>query len=170
MVLYNYAVNGEGGINPHPSSSDEAPSQATPPELEGEEEERRRRQLLDDEEMARQLQEEEDQETNRLIARLRQEEPVPHTLAQSPPPAYNAIEEEERRRRREREREEEEEEILIPCDVCGASIRFEDYQKHMVCDLESYCNLMCSIKILRNFEVVGNRKIIYKWPNVYTCT
>ena len=131
--IYHYAINGEGGTNPRPSSSDEVPSQATLPELEGEdeEEERRRHQLLDDEEMARQLQEEEDQETNRLIAKLRQEEPVPHTLAQSPLPAYNAIEEEERRRRRERE----EEEVLIPCDVCGANIRFEDYQKHMVCDL-----------------------------------
>ena len=91
-------------------------------------------QLLDDEEMARRLQEEEDQKTNRLIARLRQEEPVPHTLAQSPPPAYNAIEEEERRRRREREEEEEEE--MIPCDVCRESIHFEDYQKHIVCELK----------------------------------
>ena len=119
MVLYNYAVNGGGRIDPRPSFLDEVPSQATPPELEGEKEWRRQPSL----------------------------------------PSYYS--EEERRRRREWE-EEEEEEILIPCDVCGASIRFEDYQKHMVYDLESYCNLMCSIKILGNFK--NSRK----WKNKFT--
>ena len=57
-----------------------------------------------------------------------------HNPYQAPPKlsSYNAMEEEERRRRREWE----EKEVLIPCDVCGASICFEDYQKHIVCDLK----------------------------------
>ena len=102
MVLHNYAINGEGGINPGPSSSDKVPSQATLPELEGEEEEEwRRRQLLDDKEMARQLQVEEDQKTNRFFARLRQEKPLPCSHDQASLPSYYS--EEERRRRRERE-------------------------------------------------------------------